>query len=271
MKPDASTLLYGIFGHPVAHSLSPAMHNAAFDALGLNAAYLAFDVTDLAGAVQGVRALGIKGLSVTIPHKVAIMDYLDEVEGVASRIGAVNTVVNHAGRLKGMNTDWLGAVNAIEEKTSLAGKRVVVLGAGGSARAVAAGVVHRRALLHIANRTAEKARAVAELFGCTWSGLEETDELYGDILINTTSVGMEPDTGKMPVASEVLGRFSVVMDIVYAPLETRLLREAAAAGLVTINGLRMLLLQAVAQFEIWTGRDAPLDVMEKVLYSRFVA
>lgn len=271
MKPDASTQLYGIFGHPVAHSLSPAIHNAAFDALGINAAYLAFDVTDLAGAVGGVRALGIRGLSVTIPHKTAIMEYLDEVELLASRIGAVNTVVNDTGRLKGVNTDWRGAISALEEKVSLTGKRAVVLGAGGAARAVVAGLVHERALVHIANRTAERAREVADQVRCTWSSLGETDELYGDILINTTSVGMEPDAGKMPVTAGVLRRFSVVMDIVYAPVETRLLREAAAAGLVTINGLRMLLWQAVAQFETWTGLKAPIDVMERVLQSRFAA
>ncbi len=271
MIPNTSTSLYGIFGHPVSHSLSPAMHNAAFEALGLDAVYLAFDVTDLASAVKGVRALGIKGLSVTIPHKVAIMELLDEIDEVAARIGAVNTVINRNGRLFGANTDWIGAVKALEEKTSLREKRAVVLGAGGSAKAVCAGLVKRGARCHVANRTVSKAKEIADTLGCSHGGLDDTDALYGDILVNTTSVGMEPDTQAIPVPPEAVSRFGVVMDIVYAPLKTRLLQEAERAGKVTVNGLRMLLLQAVSQFEMWTGRDAPLSVMEDVLYSRFGA
>ncbi len=271
MKPDASTSLYGILGHPVAHSLSPAMHNAAFEALGLNAVYLAFDVTDLPGAINGVRALNIRGLSVTIPHKVAVMDLLDDIDAVAHRIGAVNTIVNRDGTLVGANTDWLGAVKALEEKTALGNKRVLVIGAGGSARAVCAGLVERGASVHIANRTKEKARGLADALGCTWSGLENIRDIEADILVNTTSVGMEPQVDSMPVPAEILKRVTLVMDIVYAPLETLLLKKAAESGCETVNGLRMLLLQAVAQFEMWTCMDAPLDVMEQVLYSRFGA
>ena len=269
MKPDASTTLYGIIGHPVSHSLSPAMHNAAFDAVGINAVYLAFDVTDLPSAVRGIRALGIKGLSVTIPHKVEIMEFLDEVDDVARRIGAVNTLVNRNGSLWGGNTDWIGAVKALEEQTQLEGKRAVVLGAGGSARAVCAGLKKRGAYVHIVNRTVENAKKLAERFACSWSGLDEIQDIEGEILVNTTSVGMEPDSHKTPVPAEILERFSIVMDIVYAPLKTRLLDEAEKAGCVTINGLRMLLLQAVSQFEFWTGRKAPINVMEKILYNRF--
>ncbi len=269
MKPDASTTLYGIIGHPVSHSLSPAMHNAAFNALGINGVYLAFDVTDLPSAVKGIKALGIKGLSVTIPHKVEIMGFLDEVDEVARRIGAVNTIVNRDGRLWGGNTDWIGAVKALEEQTQIEGKRAVVLGAGGSARAVCAGLKERGALVHIVNRTVENARKLAERFDCSWSGFDEIQDMEGEILVNTTSVGMEPDSHKTPVPSAITERFSIVMDIVYAPLKTRLLDEAEKAGCVTINGLRMLLLQAVAQFELWTGEKAPVDVMEKILYSRF--
>lgn len=267
--PDAATALYGILGHPVGHSLSPAMHNAAFEAAGINGVYLAFDVTDLRAAVQGIRGLGIRGLSVTIPHKVAVMKLLDEIDPVAKRIGAVNTIVNRDGRLLGANTDWLGAVKALEEKTDLEAGSVLVIGAGGSARAVCAGLVERGARVHIANRTVEKARELARVHGCTWSGLDHIESVRADILINTTSVGMEPDTVGMPVPSRLLPGFSIVMDIVYAPLETKMLQEAAKAGCGTISGLRMLLLQAVTQFEIWTGMDAPQEVMEGVLYRRF--
>lgn len=267
--PDAATALYGILGHPVGHSLSPAMHNAAFEALNINGVYLAFDVTDLKAAVQGIRALGIKGLSVTIPHKVAVMDLLDSIDPVAERIGAVNTIINRNGRLGGTNTDWLGAVKALEEKADIKGNSVLVIGAGGSARAICAGLVERGARVHIANRTEEKARELARQSGCTWSSLDNAGMVNADILVNTTPVGMRPDIDSMPVSPELLSDFSLVMDIVYAPIETKLLREAAKAGCRTINGLRMLLLQAVAQFELWTGRDAPLKIMEEALYQGF--
>lgn len=271
MRPDASTQLYGILGHPVAHSLSPAMHNAAFEALDINAVYLAFDVTDLQGAVHGIRALNLRGASVTIPHKVAVMELLDEIDNVAARIGAVNTVVNRTGRLLGANTDWLGAVKALEEKTVLEGKRVIVLGAGGSARAVCAGLAERGVSVHVANRTEKKARDLAETLGCTWSGLGGVDRLEADILVNTTSVGMAPLVDRIPVPADILGHFRLVMDIIYAPVETKLLKQAAIKGCETINGIRMLLLQAVAQFEMWTGKVAPVNVMEEVLYRRLKA
>lgn len=267
MYPDARTLLHGIIGHPVGHSLSPVFQNAAFSALGMNAVYLAFDVSpaDLGDALRGVCALGIRGLSVTIPHKEAVIPFLDEVDGDAQSIGAVNTVLNRDGRLIGMNTDWQGAVQALESATSLAGKKVLVIGAGGAARAVCYGVTRKGAILHVANRTPEKARALAEAFGGTWSGLESLDRLNASILVNTTSVGMAPDVDCSPVPASVLEGVEVAMDIVYRPRETRLLREARAAGCRTVDGLAMLLHQGAAQFEIWTGRMAPVDIMEEAL------
>ncbi len=260
---DAQTRLYGIIGHPVRHSLSPAMHNAAFRERGVNAVYLAFDCRDVAAALAGVRGLGIGGLSVTIPHKEAVMAHLDEVDPMARRIGAVNTVVNRDGRLLGLNTDWIGAVKALEEVTGLRGRRVVVLGAGGSARAVVAGLSQAGAEVHVANRTVERARELAQAWRATWSGLDAP--LQGEILVNTTSVGMAPAVEAIPVPPQVAGRFGVVMDIVYSPLETRLLTAAREAGAVAVNGLRMLLHQAVAQFEAWTGLPAPVEVMEQAL------
>lgn len=266
-RPDARTALYGIIGHPVGHSLSPVFQNAAFSAIEMNAVYLAFDVAPftLGDALRGVRALGILGLSVTIPHKEAVISFLDEVDGDARSIGAVNTVLNRDGRLIGMNTDWLGAVQALESATPIAGKKVLVIGAGGAARAVCYGVTRKGAVLHVANRTPEKARVLAEAFGGDWSGLDGLAGVRPSIVVNTTSVGMAPDADRSPVPASVLEGVEVAMDIVYRPRETRLLREARAAGCLTVDGLAMLLHQGAAQFGIWTGRNAPLDTMEEAL------
>ncbi len=263
--PDANTTLYGILGHPVRHSLSPAMHNAAFRQQDINAVYLAFDVTDLRDALKGVKALHIKGLSVTIPHKEEIIAHLDHIDPVASRIGAVNTVVNRQGILHGYNTDWIGAIAALEEVTTLQGKKALVLGAGGSARAVCMGLREKHCAIHIANRTRERAERLASECGASWSGLDGVEGLEADILINTTSVGMSPNEDAIPVQPDVLSHVETVMDLVYSPAETRLLREARTRDIAVVSGLRMLLHQAAAQFELWTGRSAPADLMEQAL------
>jgi len=270
--PGAKTALYGIIGHPVGHSLSPAMHNAAFRTLNLDAVYLAFDVVDLKGAMAGVRALGIQGLSVTVPHKEAVMAHLDELDPVARRIGAVNTVVRKGGQLKGLNTDWLGAVKALQEEVAkLTGKQVLLIGAGGAARAILAGLREMGARVHVANRTEERAKRLSEPFGATWSGLEIPEDLSFDILINTTTLGMAGENqDKMPVSEAVIKKADIVMDIVYSPLETKLLKTAKTLSKTTVNGLRMLLHQAVAQFEIWTGERAPIETMESALSGRLV-
>jgi shikimate dehydrogenase len=270
---DAGTELYGIIGNPVGHSLSPAMHNAAFRHLGINAVYLAFEVSDPESAISGVRALNISGLSVTVPHKEAVMPLLDRVDENAGRIGAVNTIVNRNGMLEGMNTDMSGAVRAISEKTGIKGAAALVLGAGGSARAVVAGLAERGADVHIANRTETRAKALAERFGASWSGLEGLESLMmkrpASIIVNTTTLGMHPRTDIMPVSPALLDMAgkagSVVMDIAYSPLETMLLREAASRGCPTVNGLEMLFYQAVEQFRIWTGRNAPEKTMRRAL------
>ncbi len=267
--PDSKTTLYGIIGHPVGHSLSPDIHNSAFRAQGLNSVYLAFDVTELGQAMAGVRGLNIKGLSVTIPHKEEIMAFLDEIDPKARRIGAVNTVINRDGRLFGTNTDCIGAVRALEDVTDVSGKRVLVLGAGGSSRAVCVGLHERGARVHIANRTPEKAEELASICDGTWSGLDSLEKIDASILVNTTSVGMAPDADKTLVSKELLNRFEAVMDIVYAPVMTRLLKEAEEAGCKIITGLRMLLYQAIAQYELWSGKEAPVSVMEQVIRKRF--
>ena len=267
---NGSTELYGIMGNPVTHSLSPAMHNAAFRHLGLNKVYLPFPVQDAAAAIRAFKTLGVKGVSVTIPHKQAVIDQLDRIDPVAASIGAVNTlVIEEDATVFGLNTDWLGANAALKEHLGqLQGRRVVLLGAGGSARAIGFGLLEEGAQLTLASRTPERGQALAAALGCPWLPQESATEQQADILINATSVGMGAQRDSSPVAAEMLVNFSLVMDIVYSPLETRLLREAKVAGCQTINGLAMLLYQGVAQFERWTGVAAPVEVMRQQLLQR---
>lgn len=270
MAIDGKTELFGIIGNPVRHSLSPVMHNAGFAELGMNRAYVPLEVKDVKEGLTALRALGFRGVSVTVPHKEAVIPFLDEIDPVAQKIGAVNTLdfckdENGQVILRGLNTDWVGANTALAEKADLQGSRVLVIGAGGSAKAVGFGLIEAGAEVIIANRTAESGKALAGLLGCTFIPLAEVASVSADVLINTTSVGMEPDNEGIAVPPAILPGFSVVMDIVYAPLETRLLREAKAAGCQTIDGLAMLLYQGIAQFEIWTGEKAPQDVMRSAL------
>ncbi|MCK9296717.1 MAG: shikimate dehydrogenase [Desulfobulbaceae bacterium] len=271
MRINGSTILHGIMGNPVSHSLSPAMHNSAFAALQLNAAYVPFPVTDVAGAMTGFRALSVRGVSVTIPHKQAVIAYLDDIDPVAARIGAVNTLDIQQGRITGHNTDWLGANRALQEKTNLTGSKVLILGAGGSARAIGFGLLEAGAEIMLASRTAAKGRELARTLNCPWHALEDIPQLAADCLVNATSVGMAPRIEVSLVPKQCLPRFSVVMDIVYAPQETRLLSEAREAGCQVVNGLAMLLYQGVAQFELWTGRTAPVDTMRHSLLAALAA
>ncbi len=265
MGINGKTLLYGIIGNPVSHSLSPAMHNAAFTASGMDAVYLPFPAEEIASAVTGIRGLGIRGASVTIPHKESVMDFLDAIDPVAEKIGAVNTVLNKNGILTGLNTDWLGATRALENAIPLNGTKVVLLGAGGSARAIGFGLLERGANSILCSRTESRGRLLADDLGCSWVSLKETETLSGDILINATSVGMVPGIDNSPVPRNILSRFQVVMDIVYAPMKTKLLSEAEIEGCTLISGLEMLLYQGGAQFEIWTGRTAPVAIMRDAL------
>ena len=270
MVIDGKTELYGIIGNPVRHSMSPTMHNAAFAELEMNRVYVPMEVSDIEQGITGLRALGFRGVSVTVPHKEAVLPFLDELDPVAEKIGAVNTLVfqkEKDGRviLRGQNTDWLGANTALAEKVNLQQSRVLVIGAGGSAKAVGFGLVQAGAEVIISNRTAETGKALADWLGCSFVPLEEIAGVSADVLINTTSVGMEPNNEGIVVPTTFLFGFSVVMDIVYAPLETRLLREAKAAGCQTIDGLAMLLYQGAAQFKIWTGAIPPQLIMRSAL------
>jgi shikimate dehydrogenase len=238
------------------------MHRAAYAFLGLDAVYVAFDVPParLPEAILGVRALGLRQLSVSIPHKQAVMPFLDSVDGTAARIGAVNTVVRQGERLVGHNTDWLGAVQALERERELAGSHAVVLGAGGAARGVIFGLLQRGADVTVLNRTPVRARELARELGASASGsLDELGAFPFDVLVNTTSVGLRSDAS--PVAAEAIPKSALVMDAVYEPEQTRLLRDAQARGARTLSGKWMLVLQAAEQLRLWSGREAPVDVM----------
>ncbi len=263
---DGHTKIYGILGRPVAHSLSPAMHNAAFRELGINAVYVAFPVTDLAQAVAGLRGLDIQGASVTIPFKEEIIARLDGLDPQAARIGAVNTVVNRAGRLVGYNTDWLGALQALKAKTGLEDEHVLILGAGGAARAIAFGVLAEGGRVTLTDVDAPRAATLARNLRAEAISLEALAQCPAAILVNATPVGMEPKAEAIPIEPELLGGYRLVMDIVYQPLRTRLLREAEKRGCLTVDGLQMLIHQATAQFELWTGQPAPLEVMSRAAY-----
>ena len=267
---DSQTELYGVIGNPVRHSLSPMIHNGAFRRLGWNAVYLAFEVKNVEEALRGIRGLGVRGVSVTIPFKTEVLPFLDKIEGLAKKVGAVNTIINRRGRLIGYNTDCEGALEALEEKMDLRGKRVVLLGAGGAARAIGFGLKERGVPLIVVNRSKERGWALSKELRCNYLPISslarmKEGELETDILINATSLGMVPREGETPIPKKFLKKGMVVMDIVYEPLQTRLLREAKEKGCVTVDGLEMLIRQGMAQFEIWTGRRLKIGEIRKDL------
>ena len=276
MKIKGSTNIVGLIGHPVEHSFSPPMHNAAFDELGMDYAYVAFDVNpqDLQSAIEGAKSLNIKGFNVTIPHKIEVMQFLDEIDEVAELIGAVNTI--DFKDLKGYNTDGIGAVRAIEEVTSIKNKNVIVAGAGGSSRAISFYLAKYGAeSITILNRNVEKAQALAgDVSDSALINDVKADSISeisnhlidADILVDTTPIGMHPNINDEPIAlAGDMDENLVVFDAVYNPNETVLLKEAIKAGAKPVYGIKMLLYQGAESFKIWTGRDAPVDVMEKAL------
>ena len=267
-----ATRVYGVIANPVAHSMSPAIHNAAFHHCGIDAVYLPFRVDDPADFIPAYKELPVEGYSVTIPHKEAVIPLLDEVQPLATRIGAVNTVVARGDRLCGSNTDWSAAVKAIENGLPagepLAGKTVLLLGAGGASRAIAFGLAERGCRVVLANRTHGRALKLAADVGCGCVPLSHVASVPYDILVNGTSLGMHPKVEETPLDASLLRPGTLIFDSVYNPLETRLLREAKAAGCRTVDGLEMFVNQAVQQFELWTGLPAPRTVMRSVVASR---
>ena len=274
MEISGKTQICALIGDPVEHSMSPVMHNTAYTKLGLDYVYIPFHVKpeELAKAVEGLRALNVRGFNVTIPHKVAVIPWLDGLDPLAEKIGAVNTVVNTDGELRGYNTDAKGFLKALlEHGIKPKGKKIVVLGAGGASRAITYIMAAKGARVTILNRQQEldwaediallirkdlgKEVKVYEL-GQLADAIENTD-----LLVNATSVGMSPASEASPVPAQLLSKVPAVIDIVYNPLETRLLREAKAAGAKVIGGVDMLAWQGALAFEKWTGQTAPLDLM----------
>ncbi len=260
---SAETKLLGVVGSPEKHSSSPYMFNAAYKALNINAVHVKFPVKDVGSFVKGFRPL-VYGLAVTIPHKETIIPFLDELDGTARAIGAVNTVVKLGnGRLKGYNTDLIGGMNALKKKTMVRGREVVIHGAGGAARAMAYGIAKEGGKLTILNRTLGKAEELAKKYGCSHGGLDKLGKIKYDILINCTSLGMK---GELPVGTNLLRQGTTVMDLVYLKRgETRLVEEAEAKGCITVSGREVLVLQALDQFRMWTGKKAPEKVMREAL------
>jgi shikimate dehydrogenase len=283
MDINAYTQFCGVLGNPVEHSLSPAIHNAAFQAVGVNCVYLAWKVDAIADAIRGLRALcNFRGASVTIPHKVSALACLDHVEPTAQRIGAINTIVADKGILTGYNTDATGALRALHDaRVELQGRHVVILGSGGAARAIAFALagesrLEKLTLLGIDGR--ERAALAKDVRSACAVAVDEKpldEQTLGhtlpraQVLIHCTPIGMSPKTDASCVPPSLLHAGLAVMDIVYNPRETKLLKDAMRAGCTAVPGLEMFLHQAVAQFELWTGRPAPIDVMRGVLESRF--
>lgn len=277
----SKTQIVGLLGHPVQHSQSPTMHNRAFAQKQLNYAYAAFDVAPdkLAEAVAGIRALGLRGVNVTIPHKVMIMPFLDEIDPLAKMIGAVNTVVNDNGRLIGYNTDGAGYVRSLVEETGmhLPNQVVTLLGAGGAARAVAFTLAEKGVKeIRIINRSQEKAALLADHLSslvstCTVGPVEGGTAIADTtLLINTTSIGMYPHVDELPIPVDWLHEGLTVSDLIYNPLDTKLLIHARRTGAKTHSGIGMFVNQGALAFELWTGERAPADSMREVVLNQLI-
>jgi shikimate dehydrogenase len=268
MKNTAPSI-FALFGNPVAHSLSPLMHNAAFQKMGIDASYRPYRVGDLAEAIEKTKKLPLRGVSVTIPFKTAVIPYLDETDASSQEIGAVNTIVHDdQGRLKGYNTDWIGLVRGLEESFEIKKKTVAIVGAGGTARAAIFGIRQRGGIPLIINRTPERGEKLAQEFGVPFYPLSQVKGIKADCLINTTPVGMAPDKKKSPLAKEIIVRFPWVMDCIYNPLKTQLLKDAEEAGCFVINGLGMFVHQGAEQIRIWTGKEPPIELMREVVLAK---
>ena len=281
-KISAETEVFGVIGNPVGHSLSPAIFNSCLGAENRDAVYLPFLVEGGADGFNGLMrsvverpGLGVRGFSVTIPHKSNALEYVKSVGGnvelLAEKIGAVNTIrIDSDGKVSGFNTDYAGAIDAlvsvVGSKDNLNGCNAGVVGAGGVARAVVAGLVDLGAEVTIYNRTVERGRLLAEEFGCKHGGLDGLKKMEAEILINCTSVGMHPDIESSPVPTDCLRPDMVVFDTVYNPLQTQLLKEAGSLGAKIINGAEMFMRQAMAQHKIFTGSDADDQIMRKTVF-----
>jgi shikimate dehydrogenase len=276
MVISGKTKVCAVIGDPVDHSLSPLIQNSAFNELGLDFVYLAFTITEkeLGTAISGVRTMRFKGLNVTMPHKTAVIKYLDQMDATAKDIGAVNTILCNKGRLIGYNTDGKGLIFALKENDIFPeNKKLVLLGAGGAGKAIAYQLAQDAGELVILNRTPKKAEKLAELLSKKFnkkvkgqalsSSILKKELELADVLINSTSVGMRPNVELSPVPSDLLRSDLFVMDIIYNPLKTKLLKDANSIGAKVISGLEMLIHQGAIAFEIWTNCIAPVEIMRK--------
>ena len=276
----SETQLCGLIGHPVKHSLSPIMHNAAFKEVGIDDkyCYVTFDVleSDLKQVIAAVKVLNIRGLNVTIPHKRAVMEYLDLIDATAQSIGAVNTIVNNQGFLRGYNTDVLGVTNTLKEaEFDSTNKRIIILGAGGAARAVSFAMANKAAEIRIINRGQQKAMALCNdllvnfIVEAQYHQLSEKtlrEEIQtADLLVNCTPVGMWPNVNDTLLTQENIPETITIFDTVYNPLETKLLKEAKKSGARTISGLSMFVHQGAVAFQLCTGKKAPLQKMKEIV------
>ncbi|MCP4135675.1 MAG: shikimate dehydrogenase [bacterium] len=274
MNINAHTELYCIFGKPVRHSLSPFIHNTAFQEMRMNAVYLAFEPSSIKEAVSSMRALNIQGASVTIPFKVEAMDYVDEIDPLASEIGSINTLHNVNGTLKGYNTDGYGALQAlVNSGIVITGSHILILGNGGSARSIAFTLLYSGASVFIAGRNKEKIEKLTNELKTRYDAVDcillndISENFMGeiDIIINTTPVGMTPDIDVTPFPEEFIREKHTVFDIVYSPDMTLLLQNAGKKGATLVKGLEMLVNQGEKQFEIWTGKKAPAGAIYQAL------
>lgn len=276
-----TTKICAVIGDPVEHSLSPTMHNAAFQAAGLDYAYVAFHTKEVGKAIEGTVGLGIRGLSVTIPHKVEVMKYLDEIVPLAKRIGAVNTVINENGHLIGTNTDGIGALHSLEELERVDDKTITLLGVGGAARGVAMTIAcerkPRRLFLIYRSEDEEMARQlIIDLQSHSQTPVSsavmhstDMNDILGmtDMVIHTTPIGMYPKVDECLVEESLLSERHIVFDIIYNPAKTLLLQRAERRFARTINGVPMFVNQGAEQFRLWTGQPAPVDVMRNAVES----
>jgi shikimate dehydrogenase/3-dehydroquinate dehydratase type I len=259
---------YVLLGNPVAQSLSPLMHNAALKEMDIDGRYSAFCVSDLESALQGIKGMDIHGASVTIPYKVSVMGYLDEIHDDALKIGAVNTIVNNHGRLMGYNTDWLGLMLTLKELMPVKDQTFVIIGAGGTARAAVYGIMKEGGLPIIVNRTMIKGKILSNKLNCSFYSLSDLAKIKADCLINTTPVGMYPNTDQSPVEASLLAGYKYVIDVIYNPLKTRLLHDAEKQGCCIVSGLDMFVHQGAEQIKLWTGKEPSRALMKKVVIER---
>jgi len=265
MKRRDQEKCFALFGNPVGHSLSPWMHRTAYGEMGIAARYKAYRVENAGEIVPMLKTLRIDGASVTLPFKEAVMGSLDEITASARSIGAVNTILNRDGMFVGDNTDWIGLVRDLKDHLQIRGKTFAVLGAGGMARAAVFGILQEGGVPVIFNRTRERGEALARAFNSLFLPLEALDGFRAEALIQTTPVGMAPDTDRSPLKREILTNFRYVMDAIYTPLTTKLLRDAREMGCLTINGVGLFVHQGAEQIRIWTGREPPLATMRQTV------